>query len=516
MLEWNRNAFLCHVLVFVLVSTCYGDSSYYISPEGANTQLCSATEPCGSISAVLVVFGNSTDDLTIHISPGTYSSSGNSQIVFPNVPVKLLGANSNFHCANLDQTCFSVTNNVTINSLSISTCGTAVKIDQASYESFSNFSHVSFLHGSTGAMIRSEVFYNHPDFTNCTFSNLTTGIDAQNAKMNLEQLSFQDVSLSFNLDNCDSVTLESSTFLSSGGFVAKGSSGRIANSNFLNTYDAAVSLLGGTWTIEHTKFENGHQIHHYWGGAGGVMVITSSAIVKISSCVFRNNSALNGGSLYVYSARSVYIIGTLFEKNSAVYSGGAIFVNDVHLFSVVNSTFNENSCSEEDSIGGAVVFFSIQYAVKKFIFEEVLFSNNEAHNGAAIGCCDSSEDCSITILYDPSTIKFVNNTNTIGEGGEDCTCSVEFPPVSLYMTPDGIDTTSCSILAPCGSFEDVLNVFQGLTGQKVALSIVLQSGTYSASSKNSNIHFPDIPVFLELLGTRQHSNAQAQVTRLSL
>lgn len=90
----------------------------------------------------------------------------------------------------------------------------------------------------------------------------------------------------------------------------------------------------------------------------------------ISDCKFSNNTAYNGGAIYL-GADDSKITGCEFEDNKAGESGGAVFVVGWNA-TVADSTFNKNNATKT---GGAVAWFS----TKTGVIEGSTFTNNIAN-----------------------------------------------------------------------------------------------------------------------------------------
>ena len=67
---------------------------------------------------------------------------------------------------------------------------------------------------------------------------------------------------------------------------------------------------------------------------------------------------------------------------------------------------------------------------------------------------------------------------------------------TLYLSEDGTDTTSCSSSSPCGTLQDVVQVFNSNYANDTELFIEVAQGVYSGSG-NSNIEFPNVPITME-------------------
>ncbi|MBQ9026134.1 MAG: hypothetical protein IJ104_07155, partial [Methanobrevibacter sp.] len=110
------------------------------------------------------------------------------------------------------------------------------------------------------------------------------------------------------------------------------------------------------------------------GTNGSAITLTSSECVEIIGSTFINNSALNGGAIYISSANtsaitsSSSIIGSTFINNSAL-NGGAIYLN-ANLINISSSNFNFNKAS----LDGGVIYVEGDWVNLK----NSTFTNNTA------------------------------------------------------------------------------------------------------------------------------------------
>ena len=112
---------------------------------------------------------------------------------------------------------------------------------------------------------------------------------------------------------------------------------------------------------------------------GGVVLTSTSSVLSIDSCRFENNSAKNGGALYLDSYENTNIYSSVFKNNNASATGGAIYYdgNYLNIKKSCNITgiFINNRASEN---GGALYLRDIvNYNLKGN------FTNNSAKNGGA-------------------------------------------------------------------------------------------------------------------------------------
>ena len=88
-------------------------------------------------------------------------------------------------------------------------------------------------------------------------------------------------------------------------------------------------------------------------GYGGAIYVDTKVFVEpnvtIDSCVFRRNSAIQGGA--IYAGRWLKIANSLFSFNTA-NEGGSIYANQANAANImiVGTTFEGNDCASWTSI----------------------------------------------------------------------------------------------------------------------------------------------------------------------
>lgn len=90
-------------------------------------------------------------------------------------------------------------------------------------------------------------------------------------------------------------------------------------------------------------------------GNGSILCTNNSIIVTLSNCVFANNTANNGGSIYINNTinSTITISDCLFSNNKANTYGGAIyFESNIFSINIVSSKFYDNTAT----IGGGAIF----------------------------------------------------------------------------------------------------------------------------------------------------------------
>ena len=136
--------------------------------------------------------------------------------------------------------------------------------------------------------------------------------------------------------------------------------------------------------------------------------VADDSVVYIAGCEFLNNSAIEGGAISISTGGSVYVDDSYFHDNKAILgrNGGAIYVDRGYLF-VSNSIFENNTAGD----GGAIYLgFPSEATIinSTFINNSATGSSNYAGSGGAI--FTRSSNCTI----ENST--FIENSADYGGG----------------------------------------------------------------------------------------------------
>ena len=149
-----------------------------------------------------------------------------------------------------------------------------------------------------------------------------------------------------------------------------------------NSYGGAIDWRGANGTIINSNFTKNHAFN-----GGAIFVAPDEGITNITNSSFIENSAHGDGGAINMNASSVHLNNTIFKSNTAL-SGGAIFVGEKGSSNYIyNSTFDGNRAVAEDehgvhggySHGGAINWLS---AAGHILYSN--FTNNEADYGGAI------------------------------------------------------------------------------------------------------------------------------------
>lgn len=240
-------------------------------------------------------------------------------------------------------------------------------------------------------------------------------------------------------------------------------------------------------TLNNIIFKNGKGLENEadsTGADGGVVFIyTQDVTVNITSCIFENNTANNGGAIYGgYSTDHLTIKDSTFENNNAT-NGGAIF-NVWMSLTVDNNIFKNNNAET----GGAIYHEGAEYA--EIIISNSKFEENTAKNATSIFMnCDSlflenntinTESAGIVIgeyvtVKTPVTITVLDGKNVPVKGGEE---------VTLYATI--VDDKGNLIYAVLPKFtvtgeSDPIATTPGYTNYTAAYTAPATSGIYNVS-----------------------------------
>ena len=121
---------------------------------------------------------------------------------------------------------------------------------------------------------------------------------------------------------------------------------------------------------------------------GAILSATNSISVTLNNCVFKNNTANNGGSVYFNNTinGTINISDCQFIGNNAKNNGSAVYF-DSNVFSVniISSAFYNNTATK----GGGAIFFrsntkNIKILYTEFISNSVGIQNGNNYGGGAI------------------------------------------------------------------------------------------------------------------------------------
>lgn len=249
-----------------------------------------------------------------------------------------------------------------------------------------------------------------------------------------------------------------------GGGVRFSSSHNVLNTLFENN---TAGINGGGAYVGWGNFSNcTFKSNNATENGGGVYSAWNNRDFSIDSSNFIDNSAANGGGLYV----NTYTLtnGNTFTNNSATGNGGAAFVNNGTLY---NSQFNNNNATD----GGAVYLNNGTINGSKFY-------NNTAVNGAALYAIEGT-------VYNS---QFVENVAEVSGGAISVenpmvVTNVEFnmniangvisdfdPGTPIKITIDSVITANAAsyVINDGGDYSVYLKDFNGLPILGAAVSFV--------------------------------------------
>lgn len=106
-------------------------------------------------------------------------------------------------------------------------------------------------------------------------------------------------------------------------------------------------------TIERGRADGGGTVGSSGGGGARDSTITSGAI-DLKNCVFRFNSAINGGGVFVLQSSSLRVHACVFENNSSVDGGGGLY-SGADFLVITSSAFLRNTASGLNGEGGGLL-----------------------------------------------------------------------------------------------------------------------------------------------------------------
>ena len=195
--------------------------------------------------------------------------------------------------------------------------------------------------------------------------------------------------------------------------------GTVSNCNFIDNHGNGSHVLGGAIFIESGIVENCNFTDNQATGSdskGGAVYIGRDG-ATVSNCNFNNNTAGNGGAVYIletgtvtncnftastaFNGGAVYFLdtGTVTDCNFADNHvtgyeafGGAVYMQ---LGSVENCNFNNNTATGKYSKGGAVFFYD-SGDVRNCNFTGNTVTGNDSVGGAIYMLFGNVTDCNFT------------------------------------------------------------------------------------------------------------------------
>lgn len=142
---------------------------------------------------------------------------------------------------------------------------------------------------------------------------------------------------------------------------------------------------------------NGVTLQNSVSTSNGGAVYVPAATLNVTSCIFKNNSAPNGGAIAAGATQGrITINQSTFENNKANSNGGAIY--NIATTSVADTDFIKNTATN----GGAIC--NINGGIVR-TYSETAFENNSAQNGGALWLDGKTEIESTSLTSNKATVK---------------------------------------------------------------------------------------------------------------
>ena len=373
------------------------DSTYYVSPNGDDTNNGSEDSPFQTIAKAYNATEDPSESVKIYFYPGTYGGVENTAFNFTGPLTINWVQNSSlaegesdlvqFDCtAAASLPCFFSNTSITINGLdsdsgnmkvTFTDCSTCITVDNTLNSDDINDDYVISVNGvSFNEVSQSAIlgFYLHTvDITDSYFSDGQAGgltlIGLHNVDDQITIQSTNFTSLNKNVltitnntktlvENC----IFTNSFVSITGQDRKDSQAVLGPNTFVANQGATpyiIDLQTGVYTVKDSKVSAQQ--------TGGINVFDSETTSIINS-TFETGLAQNGGAGYFENVTALTISENCqFNSNSATFYGGAIYL--------VNSTVHLDATN---------------------------FTDNSAVDGSAIGCTGNET----IVYYDNTTVNF--------------------------------------------------------------------------------------------------------------
>ena len=204
-----------------------------------------------------------------------------------------------------------------------------------------------------------------------------------------------------------------------------------------NAHGSAIQIIGSTGvTIENCTFTN--CVNANSNKYGGVIRIDAGNTVNMISCTFTQNSAQNGGAIYV--AGNLNAVSCDFVQNAAAISGGAISAAGDAVVTLDKCEFSQNTASGEGAgNGGGAICLETDSKAKLFVNRCSFVKNTDKYNAHHI--------------YTRSADNYVGINN------------------SVFRGPYGVKTTAGGLLQLKGQSVIVNTTMYGRTADWGAISL---------------------------------------------
>ncbi|WP_458405544.1 hypothetical protein [Methanobrevibacter sp.] len=213
-----------------------------------------------------------------------------------------------------------------------------------------------------------------------------------------------------------------------------------------NTVDSSNGRGGAVYLMNnaygYVDFKTTEFINNSATNGGAVYVGSGWYNTEITGSKFINNSAESGGALYVYDS-TIEVNNSDFEENGAVRSGGAIYLYGGSTADIDNSNFTNNSA---ENIYGGAIFAGIKSQTS---IDHSTFTYNSAYKGSAI---NYQAETGVESSHSISNSKFTdNNANS----------------TQLILTADAVKNTLEIIYSGGNNYIDAIKSYDNVEFRNV-------------------------------------------------
>ena len=177
----------------------------------------------------------------------------------------------------------------------------------------------------------------------------------------------------------------------------------------------------GEIRFENITFKNSNINENATEFNGGVIKV-SSEVVSIVNCTFTNNTAKNGGCIYVTDGSNIFTINTCnFTYNNAT-NGGAVYIEGTNNSMIYHSYFDYDTAD----LGGGAIYYNSTNILYYYIDDKETAQNNP------------------TIFGSHNTATLIDENNTKDVYKQDCVSCV----MDVYVLKDSYYTAADQGQAP--------------------------------------------------------------------
>ena len=328
---------------------------------------------CFTLQQFTSIYSRASQSLILELEPGIHVLESRLTITGISL-IEIIGRNATIHCspyyyaARLD---FQSIEQVNISSITFVDCRRIYLYNvYNAMISASKFGTQLRPLSVTGLDIQTTNISIH----SCTFIGQSTGVTLRSTNSSINSCDFFDNNRGVYLQQ-SMVTIFNTTF----------------RDNRITSYGSAIYMHGGTSLLvtQSSFINNTASLSNYGGGAIYMEMnyfdrIESS--LTIDRCIFANNTAYQGGALYMDISRHRYTLSrpssctiyrSVFINNQAISRGGAISADGN--VSIVDSIFGYNTAPQ------CAVFANIMISSRQQLqqFESSIFLYNQATNSTA-------------------------------------------------------------------------------------------------------------------------------------